>query len=372
MSFDFAAGDIFKLGQAAFALFEACNNASDVFQETAEQCLSIYIAIGQTQKEFCSSDSKLDPSHYAAHVELSALTTNCRSTLARLEQVIGRYKSLATPAPTIWDTMRFAIRQLINDELAEIRSKLTIHLLSLNLFLARVQGDMFDVIVRKLDGMTGNLSPALPDLAAINHADNTIPHHQLSFLKDVGTGTPASQSRLRSSNQAPGQQNEDRITVESLHEAFKVKKEKLESLLKSTDDFQESLALMTAAEQEKPLLPPQEYHYSKTDERLSQLPEGWQRIKLNEQDYQYRYLFHAKDIRTRTYNSAKPFDVTIDVESRSLPEGWRESATDKRGSHYVHEKTGTSQFNRPIVSLSNLSENHFVGWVTKNSLLIQD
>ena len=358
MSFDFAAGDVVKLGQAALALFEACNNASDVFQETAEQCLSIYIAIGQTQKMFANPDIKLDR---ILHVELSALTTHCRSTLACLEQVIGRYRSLATPAPKMWDTFRFAIRQLTHDELADIRSKLTIHLLSLNVFLSRAQGDAFNVVARKIDEMNRTLSSGLSNIAAINDTEITIAHNQFPSLKDEGVGIAASRSQPPKSNKAQEHQYWGRFTESSLHEAFKAKRQKLESLLESVEDVHESLSLLTAAEQAKLLLPPQEYHYSKTDERLCQLPEGWQRINLNHQDYQYRYLLYTKDIRTRVYNVAKPFDVIIDVESQSLPKGWREVAAGMKGSHYIHADTGTAQFDRPTLLVSNLSDDHFIG-----------
>lgn len=362
MSFDYAVGDFFRLGQAAFALYEACSNASDVFQETAQQCLSIYIAIGQTQKEFRSSNSKLDRGHYQTHIELSALTTSCRSTLARLERIVGRYKSLATPAPRLWDTVRFSVRLLKNDDLADIRSKLTIHLLSLNVFLARVQGEALNVIGRKLDIMTGTLSPTLLDPSAMNDVKTVITHPQFS-----GTSThslEAPQSRLHGSSPAVEPQNVDRFLGASLQKTIKAKKKKLEALLEATEDMHKQLSLLTAAEQAKLLLPPQEYHYSKKDEWLCQLPDGWQRIKLNEQEYQYRYLFYGKDgIRTRGYDVAKPFDMSIDVEPQILPEGWVESTTSKKGSHYVHAKSGITQFDKPTIPVSDFSNDHFIGWV---------
>jgi hypothetical protein len=105
----------------------------------------------------------------------------------------------------------------------------------------------------------------------------------------------------------------------------------------------------------------QTFRYSKRDERLSLLPEGWRRVMTNETTYQYQYLLSPKIISSRPYDIKEPFPTKLDVELSSLPLGWVESSSFSRGRYYIHSKTGAIQFSKPSIRVQISSVDHYVG-----------
>ena len=337
--------DMVKLGQYAYSLYQVCDNSSDIFRETAQQCLSIYIAIGQAQRGLLDPVSSLGQEDYEDHVKLSALTTSCRATLNHLERILGRYKSLGTSVPRTWDTTRFAVRLLVKGDLADIRSQLILHLLALNVFLDSVKNDRLGKIERRLSDIAANF--ALGSMPSGEHSPKT-------------SMSPSSSRRSNSSTQ-PKAQSSPIYTQTSLKEAMKTKAEKLRNTLDSNSDLSTSVSLLSAAQQMNLRLPPPNFHYSKSEEWLSELPEGWQRTIVNANTYQYRYLLGSKDIRSRTYDLAAPFETTLAVELDTLPSGWIENAKNPRRVYYYRPATGVTQFQRPLMDVVSHDEDHIVG-----------
>ena len=341
MSLGYSVSDLVKLGQYAYSLYQACDSSSDVFQETAHQCLSIYIAVGQTQRELLHPNFSQGQDNYEAHVKLSALTTNCRATLNRLERILGRYKSLGTSMPRTWDTMRFAVRLLAKADLGDIRSQLILHLVALNVFLTTIKNDTLGRIERRLSDIAANVA-----LMSMTSGE------QISGAT-ISPGSSASQSKAQS---LPP------YTQTSLHKAMKTKAEELQNILNSNPELSASVSLLSATQQTQLALSLPSYHYSKSEEWLSGLPEGWQRIMVNANAYQYKYLLSSKNIRSRTYDLASPFETTLAVELDTLPLGWVENAKNPRRVHYYRPATGDTQFQRPLMDVTCHDESHIVGY----------
>ena len=346
MSFGYSVSELVRLGQYAYSLYQACDSSSDIFRETAHQCLSIYIAIGQTQRGLLDPNFSLGQDNYEAHVKLSALTTSCRATLNRLERILGRYKSLGTSVPRTWDTMRFAVRLLAKADLGDIRSQLILHLVALNVFLSTIRNDTLGKIERRLSDIAANVA-----LISMTSGE------QISRA----TTSPGS-SRPSHSTTQPRAQNLPTYTQTSLKEAMKAKAEKLRNILDSNTDLSTSVSLLSANQQMQLAVPLPNFHYSKSEEWLSELPEGWQRTMVNANAYQYRYLLSPKDIRSRTYDLASPFETTLAVELDTLPSGWIENAKNPRRVHYYRPATGDTRFQRPLMDVTSHDEDHIIGY----------
>ena len=322
MSFGFSVGDFLALGGQAWALYQACSSASEVFDSTARQCLDIYIVIGQTKQSIDNPRSQVDRTSYEAHVKLSVITSNCRTTLNNLEKILNRYKSLGTSTPTMWDTARFALRMFAKSDLAEVRSQLTLHVVTILGFLHSIQNERIE---RKLD-------------MVIRHP----PSHSFG----AAAQTP----------------NQNSTSIESLSKALNQKKKVLEDRIFQNKGWRGKIFTFNAAEQAASSLASPSFRYSKNDEYLSLLPEGWQRVWLNKDEYQYQYLLQSgKEIRSRPYNYRAPFDTTVDVELGDLSTDWKATKHANGHTHYFEPATGVAQLKIPLVKVTDVSEKHVVG-----------
>ncbi|KAL8827265.1 MAG: hypothetical protein Q9170_007080 [Blastenia crenularia] len=294
----------------------------------ARHCLDLYITIGQTKRSLQQVPNlKLNQNDRRAHTELSILTTNCMSTLKRLERMLGKYKSLATSHPTFLDTVKFALNPSNKEDLADIRSSLNLHLAAIGVFLQNVNH-------QKMEGK----------LDAIQQANET------SIAQGLQDGRPARETNMHLSG-----------LQDSLPKAIAEKSKKIRDK-HSLTEWHGAINFLTAAESCKEPMPEPSIQYSESDERLNLLPEGWQRVHLNDTEYRYCYLFRKnKQISTRLYNKRAPFDLNVDVELDVLPPGWEEVITKTGSTHYFQPSTGCTQLRKPSVQVCDRSEEHIIG-----------
>jgi len=352
MSFGYAVTDFVQLGNYAFKLFQACDVATETFQELAQQCLGIYIAVGQTLRSL--PDPKLSVQNYEDHVKLSAITTGCRTTLRQLERVMAKYPSLASPSPTAWDTLTFGLRLLVKNDLSDMRSKLTFHLVALSVFMAGTHGNKLDTVATRLD--------RLPDSRALLRTLSQQPEPQGPGMAPDYSQSSHSQDVPRTVlDESTNQTSRADYTIEALKEAMAIRRAGLQATLHESVDLQPWFYLLTATQQDMLTLPLPTFRYTKRDERLSRLPEGWQRVMMSETTYKYQYLLAPKSISSRLYNMNNPFSTTLNVELSSLPQGWVESSSLSRGPYYIRPGSGNIQFTKPSTQVQAISPDHFVG-----------
>lgn len=130
----------------------------------------------------------------------------------------------------------------------------------------------------------------------------------------------------------------------------------------SLTEWHGAIELLNAAESCSSRLPEPEIRYSASDEWLSRLPDGWQRMRVNEMEYRYCYLFRkGRSIRSRPYTEQALFDINVEVELDLLPPGWEEVKSRSGSVHYFQPSTGLTQFNKPSVQVSDRSKDHIVG-----------
>ncbi|KAF4634399.1 hypothetical protein G7Y89_g3712 [Cudoniella acicularis] len=341
MAFAPSVGDLVRAGRLAFDLYRACESAPDIFQEAAQQCLSIYIAIGHAQRCLPQQTAKSDHiSRENAH-KLLTVTTACWHTLKQLQGLLKNYQSLGTAAPKIWDSFKFGARG-IKDDLADVRLNLGVHLHSLSVLMLGLQGERLGAMQQSLDRIETNSQRNLP-------------------------GVPrSSNDSLNASQEHANRESSD--YQQSLQQALAQKKNALEEKLVEFSGLQTSLILCSAADQASIQIPENVVRYSRHDEGLSQVPEGWQRIQVSPDKYQYKYLLGNRRISSRIYDFKCPFEPTLElVSNTSLPEGWVESGSGRR-KYYLHLKTDVKCFERPVLKIKDFSEAHYVGWISCTGL----
>ncbi|MCJ1306758.1 hypothetical protein MMC25_000401 [Agyrium rufum] len=356
MSWDSAISDTFGVGKLALKIYQACDKASDDFQDTARLCLGIYVAVEQAQRSLPkprSEASRVDRRNYAS---LATITSSCRTTLSLLEQRLRKYPSLGTAAPRTRDTIGYGLRTMMSDDLKDLQVQLNGQLQALNVFLVGLQGETLGGIVRRLDEITARMPSTLAG------TDDTKSRAEIdSNLSSICEELAEHQAQSQVSSGSSG------YAEASMKRALDEKRRKLQTTLDLHPDLCQSMRLLNAAEQSKLKPPGQTIHYSPKDEHLNSLPEGWQRITTSDASYQYQYLLTAKPIRTKIYTLEEPFGRTLDVDLDPLPEGWLESAT-SRGSYFYHPASGATQFERPSVTIVCDFEDHVVGFVSSTGL----
>lgn len=130
----------------------------------------------------------------------------------------------------------------------------------------------------------------------------------------------------------------------------------------SLTEWYGAIELLTAAESCNKPLPQAAFRYSESDERLSLLPEGWQRTQLSETIYRYCYLFRkGRQIGTRPYDERAPFDMNVDVELDILPPGWEEVTSKTGSTHYFQPATGRTQLKKPSFQVCDRFDEHVIG-----------
>ncbi|KAH6667875.1 hypothetical protein B0J14DRAFT_601626 [Halenospora varia] len=342
MSFAPSIGDLVKAGKLAFDLYRACESAPDVFQEAAQQCHSIYIAIKQTQRYLLQHTAPSDHISDENTQKLSTITAACWNTLQQLQGLLQGYHSLGTAAPKIRDAFRFGTRG-IKDDLTDVRLNLGIHLHSLSVLMIGLQGETLGTIQQSLDRIETNSQQSVARLPP--------PIHHVQDAKEV---------------EKP--EDDSDHYQQSLQQALAQKRNALQDKLTEFPEIQTALVLCSAVEQSLIQIPEKLIRYSRHDAWLSQVPEGWQRIKVGPDKYQYKYLLGNKPISSRIYDMKCPFETTLDVlDSTSLPEGWIECGSGRR-KHYLHLKTATKSFERPVLKVEDYFDNHYVGWVSVTGL----
>ena len=327
MSLGFSVGEFLKLGKLAWELYQACFNAPEVFKSAADQCFGIHAAIERTQRSLYELNSNYDHDHQdrEVYVNLSIMTTNCRHTLSRLEKILKQYKGLGTSGHNFWDTTRFALKGT-KEDLAEIRSELTSHLAAISLFLQSVH-------YQRLEGIVLGRSEQTQSRPHVTHSDED----EARYLQLPGFSA-------------------------SLDNALQAKKKRLLDNYPLDQEWRGKIRLLTAAEQSSRSALNPDTPYSREEQWLSVLPEGWQRVWLNAVEYQYRYTFRPRShISSRAYNALVPFETFIEVNLDDLLPGWEEKRNKYGSRHYFQPSTGKTQLTKPSLRLQDLPNNHFIG-----------
>ena len=191
MSFGFSVGDFIAAGQLAFDLFNACKNASDDYAELGELCRAVNIAV-----EACRP---YDPSTILRrqHVEtISILASDCRTTLRRLQGLLARYQNIST-IRNVGNKIGFVSAK---QERIDIRARLQEHLSAINTFSNGVQmetlGLTMKLVWKIIESQTDGKSN--PDLKSL--IEN--PEKVEGLLRELGSESGTARDELEKNRDA--------------------------------------------------------------------------------------------------------------------------------------------------------------------------
>jgi hypothetical protein len=141
MSFGISIGDFVAIGALAKKLYDDCSNAEGDFQDLADLCNDVALAIGATRPN--------DPFTVMRRQDadtINILTSGCRRTLERLDVLLGSYQNIK-------GIRGFGRRMgFINakDERQSIRQRLHEHLLVITAFNTGATVDIGSLVARSL------------------------------------------------------------------------------------------------------------------------------------------------------------------------------------------------------------------------------
>ena len=152
MSFGYSAGDFIAIGQLTWTVYKSCKRAPGEFQELARELSSLHTILHELEDEAKTPTSLLNRRGVRRKPELEALLENLSATINKVEDIVKRYHSLGRDQKKTWDRVKFATK-----DLADLRSKLQLHITGINLFisslsagsLARIEG-LLDELVRDI------------------------------------------------------------------------------------------------------------------------------------------------------------------------------------------------------------------------------
>ena len=127
MSFGVSVGDLVAVGTLANQLWTACREASPEFQDCGNLCQEVSLVI-----EGCRPNNPNTILHAQDKKIISQLAESCENTLSTLKHLLQRYHSLGSTSHRVRDTLGFAYAKSDCDN---IRRRLSEHLLVINTFL---------------------------------------------------------------------------------------------------------------------------------------------------------------------------------------------------------------------------------------------
>jgi hypothetical protein len=129
MSFGFSVGDIILLAQLTGRAYTNWKNACGDYTEITGQLNSLNVILRRldTEREAPQSLLGRDDADYDG---LLQILENSKTTVTQLSNVITKFKSLGRSRKSNWDRLRLA-----NKDLADLRSKLTLHISALTTYL---------------------------------------------------------------------------------------------------------------------------------------------------------------------------------------------------------------------------------------------
>lgn len=127
MSFGVSVGDLVAVGTLANQLWTACREASPEFQDCANLCHEVSLVI-----EGCRPNNPNSVLRVQDSKTISQLAESCNTTLSTLTDLLRRYNSLGSTTHRVRDTLGFAYAKADCDK---IRRRLGEHLLVINTFL---------------------------------------------------------------------------------------------------------------------------------------------------------------------------------------------------------------------------------------------
>jgi len=120
LSFGYGVGDILAVSKLAWEVYTAYNDAPEDFRDTSNEIKSLHITADRHKDEF--QDKTLNPDE---EIQLREILQGCTNALGDLDRLRVKYISLGS------------VQGSSQENIAELRARLTSNITLLNAFVAR-------------------------------------------------------------------------------------------------------------------------------------------------------------------------------------------------------------------------------------------
>ena len=125
MSFGCGIGDVVAVTQLAWKTYKRCKDAPESYRNISNDVSSMNMVLKEIEEAVETHPQPLERQKRLKHI-----LDGCRNVLETLNAIVDKYNSLGTKAKRSWDRARYGF-----EDVAEIRSRLSSSLISLNAFL---------------------------------------------------------------------------------------------------------------------------------------------------------------------------------------------------------------------------------------------
>ncbi|KAH8656957.1 hypothetical protein BGZ60DRAFT_343303, partial [Tricladium varicosporioides] len=166
MSFGYSVGDIIATSTLCWTVYRACREATGNYKDVTTELESLHINLKNLEDEIKNPKSLLNRRGEIMQSEFNHILENVQKSLKELEQMVVKYRSLATMERKTWDRMRFGLK-----DLNTIRQKLTYHTAQIKLFLGHLMVDSLGRIESLLEDFVQEIrnGKRAPTLLSIDH-----------------------------------------------------------------------------------------------------------------------------------------------------------------------------------------------------------
>lgn len=190
MSFGSSIGDFIEIGKFAYNLWEGCSNAPGDYNEIAQLCRNISIAL-----DSCRPNDPHTILHEQQSNTIKILTTECKTTLEELQSILNKHENL-TPAKNLGQRIGFygtkGQRQII-------RSRLQEYLATIQTFLTGVQVERSELIARLVFQLHKTKAPEDENKDSILSEDTS---ELRALLKELGSRSEVLEEELAADQSA--------------------------------------------------------------------------------------------------------------------------------------------------------------------------
>lgn len=117
MIFGVGAGDIILCASLAHRVWKESRDAPNDFQNVSTEVASFKLVLDEVRHSIAEREIG-----HSKQAELAELVAGCSQVLVDLQELLGKYKSLATQSKRTWDRLRWG-----KEHIERIRSRLVSH-----------------------------------------------------------------------------------------------------------------------------------------------------------------------------------------------------------------------------------------------------
>jgi hypothetical protein len=137
MSFGYSVGDLIAIGNLAWTVYKSCKGAPESFNNISLEVLSLHAVLMEARETIFAQ-----PLSPAKQERLKAVGDGCYHTLADLDSLCKKYRSLGTQSKRTWDRLEWG-----SEDITQLRARLISNTGLLTAWIRYALGLLVDLIL---------------------------------------------------------------------------------------------------------------------------------------------------------------------------------------------------------------------------------